>query len=76
MVIQSVDYSYLVCLICIFKIPDTFCFMRLATVDILNFYRSVTSEARDSLFLRLDIWKFYTRGSQNLGFTLYNDCCD
>jgi len=59
-----------------FKTLDTLCFKRLVTVDILNFYHSVTSGARDSLFLRLVIWYFYTRASQNLGFTLFNNCCD
>jgi hypothetical protein len=76
MIFQLVDSSHLICLICIFTKPDTFCFKRLVTVDILKFYRSVTSDARDSLFLRLDIWNFYIRGSQNLGFTLYDDCID
>jgi hypothetical protein len=74
MIFQPVDSSYLVCLICLFKTPDTFCFKLLVAVDILNFYLSVTSDTHGSLSLRLDIRNFYTSGSQNLGFTLYNDC--
>jgi len=69
MIFQPVDSSYLVCLICIFKTPNTSCFKRLVTVDILNFYRSVTVDAHDSLILQNEIWNLYTRGFQNLGFS-------